>query len=48
MGGFEISLIDKEFLGFDRVLSEIHSGLLQDCGTPHLSDEEGAEFPIGP
>ena len=47
MGGSEISRGDQDFLVFCEVLSEIHPRLLQDCGTPHSSDEEGGGFLMG-
>ena len=48
VGCSEISLRDQDFLGFDGILSEIYSGLLEDRSTPHSSDEEGSGFSMGP
>ena len=48
MGGPEVPLRDQEFLGFNMILSEIYLGFLQDCCTPHSSDEEGHRFSLGP
>lgn len=48
MGGSEVPFRYQEFSGVSRVLPEIHSRLLQDCSTPHSSDEERGGFSVGP